>query len=263
MTTNRRPDANIEACLEAGKISFAKIPEPKRSEVIAELGGKQDCEAFFSQRQILHSDKGFETLEQGVDARLRRHGTLEGIATLKSAALNWATRKNFPPSDGWIALEQVRTVLRSTPPTPLPEDFVVPLGYEVPDETFHREFVQDAMAATGAAIVLTGPPGRGKSTYLSALCDTLAELGIPTVRHHYFLSTTERGRDRVNSYVVEQSIEAQVKRFHPDACAPSGNLRTPLEACASHYKALGKPPSCRIWFIGHGLWKATASAGAI
>lgn len=258
LTTNRRPDVDIEACLEAGKISFAKIPAPKRSEVIAELGGEQDCEAFFSQLQILHSDKGFETLEHEVDARLRRHGTLEGIATLKNAALNWATRKNFPPPDGWIALEQIRTILRSTPPAPLPEDFVVPLGYEVPDETFHREFVQDAMAATGAAIVLTGPPGRGKSTYLSALCDTLAEMDIPTVRHHYFLSTTERGRDRVHSYVVEQSIEAQVKRFHPDACAPSGNLRTLLETCASHYKALGKPFVLVLDGLDH-VWRTNAA----
>ncbi|MHC5129235.1 ATP-binding protein [Pseudomonas inefficax] len=241
LSTNRRPDADIEACLDGGKISFAKIPEPRRSEIIAELGGEHDCEAFFSQLHIFHSDKGFDTLEQEVDARLRKHGTLEGIATLKNIALNWATQMNSPPPNGWITLEQVRTILRSTPPAPLPEDFVVPLGYEVPDETFHREFVRDAVGATGCAIVLTGPPGRGKSTYLSALCDTLAERDIPTVRHHYFLSTTERGRDRVNSYVVEQSIEAQIKRFHPDVHAPGSDLRSLLEACASHYSKLAKP----------------------
>lgn len=257
LTTNRRPDADIEACLDGGKISFTKIPEPRRSEIIAQLGGEQDCETFFSQLQICHSDKGFDTLEQEIDARLRKHGTLEGIATLKNIALNWATRKNFPPPDGWITLEQVRTILRSTPPAPLPEDFVVPPGYEVPDETFHREFVRDTVGATGRAIVLTGPPGRGKSTYLSALCDTLAEREIPTVRHHYFLSTTERGRDRVNSYVVEQSIEAQVKRFHPDVQAPAGDLRSLLEACASHYKKLAKP----FVFVLDGLdhvWRINA-----
>ena len=75
---------------------------------------------------------------------------------------------------------------------------------------FHQEFVWDTLNATGKAIVLTGPPGRGKSTYLSVLCDTFAEQSIPTVRHHYFLSTTERGRDRVNSYVVEQSLQMQI-----------------------------------------------------
>ncbi|EPG3484227.1 TPA: ATP-binding protein [Pseudomonas aeruginosa] len=45
----------------------------------------------------------------------------------------------------------------------------------------------------------------------------------------------------MNSYVVEQSIEAQVKRFHPDVQAPTGDLRSLLEACASHYKRLAKP----------------------
>lgn len=241
LTTNRRPDAAIEACLDAGRISFAKIPEPRCSEVIAELGSASDCEEFFSQLRIRHSDKGYVTLEHEVDARLRMHGTPEGIAILKNVALNWATQKNFPAPDGWITLVEVRAILRASPPAPLPEDFVVPKGYEVPDETFHKEFVLNTIGAAGKAIVLTGPPGRGKSTYLSALCDTLTERDIPTVRHHYFLSTTERGRDRVNSYVVEQSIRAQVEKFHEGVPGAAGGLRSLLEACASYYKGLGKP----------------------
>ncbi|MFJ2991236.1 ATP-binding protein [Pandoraea sp. NPDC087047] len=258
LTTNRLPDADIEACLDGDNICFAKLPDAKRFEVIAELGSEQDCEAFFSQLHILHSDKGFETLEREIDARLRKHGTPEGIAILKSVALNWATQKDSPPPDGWIALEQVRAILRSTPPAPLPEDFAVPLGYEAPDETFHREFIRDTVATVGGVIVLTGPPGRGKSTYLSALCDALAESDVPTVRHHYFLSTTERGLDRVNSYAVEQSIEAQVKRRHPEVSAPSGSLRMLLEACALHYKAQGKPFVLVLDGLDH-VWRINAA----
>ncbi|MCC3705552.1 ATP-binding protein [Rouxiella badensis] len=241
LKTNRRPDADIEACLTDGKIDLSKVPEPRRLEVIGELGDEKKCELFFKQLQIVHSDKSFESLEHEIDARLRLHGTPEGIANLKNVALNWSIQKNFPPPEGWISLEQVRTILRAIPPAPLPEDFVVPLGYEVPDETFHREFVRDTAAGAGQTIVLTGPPGRGKSTYLSAMCEVLAESGVPTVRHHYFLSTTERGRDRVNSYVVEQSIEAQVKRLHPEVDAPGSDLRGLLEACATYYKTKYKP----------------------
>ncbi|GJB04945.1 AAA family ATPase [Aeromonas caviae] len=241
LKTNRRPDAEIEACLVGGKISFAKIPEPRRTEVLSELGDERKCEAFFSQLQIVHSDKGFESLEHEIDARLRQHGTPEGITNLKNVALNWSIRKNAPPPEGWIYLDQVRTILRATPPAPLPEDFVVPLGYEVPDETFHLEFAQATVADVGQAIVLTGPPGRGKSTYLSALCEELSESEIPTLRHHYFLSTTERGRDRVHSYVVEQSLKTQVERLHPEAYAPGSDLRGLLEACAAYYKKQGKP----------------------
>ena len=258
LKTNRRPDAEIEACLFGGKIDFAKVPEPRRSALIAELGDEKKCEAFFSQLQVLHSDKGFESLEHEVDARLHRHGTAEGIANLKNVALNWAIRKNFPPPDGWISLDQVRTILRATPPAPLPEDFFVPLGYEVPDETFHGEFVRDTAAGAGRAFVLTGPPGRGKSTYLSALCDKLASLDIPTVRHHYFLSTTERGRDRVHSYVVEQSIAAQVKQFHPGVQALGGDLRGLLEACAVYYEGKGKPFVLVLDGLDH-VWRINAA----
>ncbi|MEG3081192.1 NACHT domain-containing protein [Halomonas sp. 5021] len=257
LTTNRRPDAAIEACLDAGRISFDKIPEPRRSKIIDDLGSEQEVSEFFSQLNIVHSDKGFDTLEQEVDARLRKHGTPEGIATLKNVALNWSTRKNLPLPDGWITLEQVCTILRSTPPAPLPEDFFVPSGYKVPDEMFHQEFVRDTIDAAGSTIVLTGPPGRGKSTYLSALCDTFAEKDIPTVRHHYFLSTTERGRDRVNSHVVEQSIEAQIRKFYPDIQAPTGDLRLLLEACASYYKKLAKPFVLVLDGLDH-VWRINA-----
>lgn len=257
LRTNRRPDAEVEACLVGDKIDFTKIPEPRRSEVVAELGDEKTCQTFFGQLRIVHSDKGFESLEHEVDARLRLHGTPEGIANLKNVALNWAIRKNFPPPDGWISLEQVRTILRAAPPAPLPEDFFVPLGYEVPDDTFHSDFVRDVVAGAGKALVLTGPPGRGKSTYLSALCDELADLSIPTVRHHYFLSTTERGRDRVHSYVVEQSIEAQVKSSHPDVHAPGGDLRGLLEACAAHYKERGKPFVLVLDGLDH-VWRINA-----
>jgi NACHT domain len=257
LKTNRRPDAEIEACLEGGKIAFAKVPEPMHSALIAELGSGPDCEEFFGQLQIRHSDKGFVTLEQEVDARLRPHGTLEGIAVLKNRALNWATQKKLPLPDGWITLAEVRAILQATPPAPLPEDFAVPKGYEVPDAGFHQTFVTETLAAAGKALVLTGPPGRGKSTYLSALCDTLADRGVPTVRHHYFLSTTERGRDRVHSHVVEESIRSQIERFHRDVPNAGGGLRARLEACAAHYKTLNKPFVLILDGLDH-VWRTNA-----
>lgn len=61
----------------------------------------------------------------------------------------------------------------------------------------------------------------------------------------------------MNSYVVEQSIDAQIKRFHPDVQAPAGDLRSLLEACASHYKKQAKP----FVFVLDGLdhvWRINA-----
>lgn len=257
LLTNRRPDAEIEACLAGGKIDFAKVANPRRAALIAELGGDKNCEDFLGRLLIMHSDKGYETLEHEVDARLRAHGTPEGIAVLKNVALNWAVQKNSPPPYGWITLPDLRAILQATPPAPLPEDFAVPSGYEVPDADFHDAFVDDTLRSAGKAIVLTGPPGRGKSTYLSALCDTLADKDIPTVRHHYFLSTTERGRDRIHSYIVEESIRSQIERFHPDAPRPTGGLRALLEATAAHYKALEKPFVLILDGLDH-VWRINA-----
>jgi len=257
LLTNRQPDAEIEACLAGGKLDFAKVPDPRREALIAALGGEKDCDEFFGRLQIAHSDKGYETLEHDVDARLRAHGTPEGIAVLKSVALNWATQKNSPPPSGWITLPNLRAILQATPPAPLPEDFAVPKGYEVPDAHFHAAFIEDVLHSIGKAIVLTGPPGRGKSTYLSALCDTLADKDIPTVRHHYFLSTTERGRDRVHSYVVEESIRSQIERFHPGVIRPHGGLRALLEATAAHYKALDMPFVLVLDGLDH-VWRINA-----
>ncbi|WP_257217533.1 ATP-binding protein [Pseudomonas syringae] len=257
LLTNRRPDAEIEACLVGGKIDFSKVANPRRAALITELGSDKNCKEFLGQLLIMHSDKGYETLEHEIDARLRAHGTPEGIAVLKNVALNWAVQKNSPPPSGWITLPDLRAILQATPPAPLPEDFAVPKGYEVPDAGFHAAFVDDTLHSAGKAIVLTGPPGRGKSTYLSALCDTLADKDIPTVRHHYFLSTTERGRDRIHSYIVEDSIRSQIERFHPDAPRPAGGLRALLEATAAHYKVLGKPFVLILDGLDH-VWRINA-----
>ena len=257
LLTNRQPDSAIEACLEGGKISFSKVPEAARTRLSSELGNAKDCEHFLSQLCIRHSDKGYSQLEHEVDARLRSHGVAEGIATLKNQALNWATLKSCPPPDGWITLGNVRSILQATPPAPLPEDFVVPKEYEVPDTSFHAKFVKDVLDAPKQPIVLTGPPGRGKSTYLSAFCDELVTQDIPHVRHHYFLSTTERGRDRLHSYVVEQSIKAQIEQFHKDVHNPGGSLRSLLETCATHYKAQGKPFILILDGLDH-VWRTNA-----
>lgn len=53
-----------------------------------ELGGVEECKLFFRQLCIRHSHKGYLALEHEIDARLRLHGTPEGIANLKNVALN-------------------------------------------------------------------------------------------------------------------------------------------------------------------------------
>lgn len=257
LITNRRPDASIEACLVGSKIRFDQITECDQKKILAQIGSADACRVFFDQLTIFHSDKGYSALEHELDARLLKHGTPEGIATLKSVTLNWAIQKQYPAPDGWIRLDLVRSILQAVPPKPLPEDFAVPKGYEVPDEIFHQEFVEALVASSGKPVVLTGPPGRGKSTYLSALCDVLSEKNIPTVRHHYFLSTTERGRDRLHSHIVEQSIQAQVERLNESLSIP-GDLRATVESCAAYYQKQGIPFVLILDGLDH-VWRSNSA----
>ncbi|MGZ4869072.1 MAG: NACHT domain-containing protein [Halobacteriota archaeon] len=241
LLTNRVPDTVVEACLDGGFINYTKAPDAIRLKVESELGGIDNAKRLFAALQVKHSDKGFASIEVHVTDRLRRHGTAEGIEALKNRAVHWSIQKDQPTPGGWISLEEIRATLRAMAPEPLPENFVVPAGYRVPDTSFHNMFVATIEEVPQQPIVLTGPPGRGKSTYLSKVCDVLQKKQIPFVRHHYYLSTTDRSHDRLTSFAVEESLLAQVRSFHGDIAIGDRGLAPVLSACASHYKALGKP----------------------
>lgn len=241
LLTNRVPDAAVEACLDGGFIDYTKAPADVRLKIEGELGGAENAKRLFAILQIKHSDKGFANIEVHVTDRLRRYGTAEGIEALKNRAIYWSIQKDQPTLGGWISLEEVRATLRATAPTPLPENFAVPVGYRVPDIVFHNAFVAAIEAVPRQPIVLSGPPGRGKSTYLSKVCDVLQKRQIPFVRHHYYLSATDRSIDRLTSFAVEESLLAQVRSFHGDVAIGEEGLAPALRTCAAHYKSLEKP----------------------
>ncbi|MFH0134022.1 NACHT domain-containing protein [Variovorax sp. VaC1] len=242
LLTNRVPDLVMETCLtDDNLINYTRAPEDVRLKIEETLDGAANAKRLFKALVIRHSDKGFSSIEAHVTQRLRRHATAEGIEALKYRAVHWAIEKNQPAPEGWITLEILKTTLRAVAPEPLPENFFIPPGYRVPDTAFHLGFVTAIEARPKQPIVLTGPPGRGKSTYLSRVCELLQKKGIPFVRHHYYLSATDRTFDRHTSFVVEESLQSQVKTFHSDVVTGDQSLRSVLASCASHYKSKGKP----------------------
>jgi len=242
LVTNRVPDLAVENCLSGGNfIEYTRASEDVRTRVEQELEGAKNAQRFFKALEVEHSDKGFVSIESHVTARLRRYGTDEGVATLKNRAVHWSIEKNQPAPDGWITLDLLRVTLRVVPPEPLPENFAIPPGYRVPDHAFYRLFVASIEVSPTRPIVLTGPPGRGKSTFLSKVCEFLQKKGLPFVRHHYYLSASDRTFDRHSSFVVQESLLAQIKDFHSEVDVQDRALPTALAACAAHYKALGKP----------------------
>lgn len=242
LLTNRVPDLAIEACLAGSAfIDYTLAPAEIQTKVEQNLGGAANAVRLFQALEVRHSDKGFSSMETHVTQRLRRHSTVEGIETLKNRAVHWSIEKNQPAPDGWITFEVLQATMNVIAPEPLPEDFVIPLGYRVPDTEFHTRFMTALKATPKQPVVLTGPPGRGKSTYLSKVCELLQKGDIPFVRHHYYLSATDRTRDRYTSFAVQESLLAQVNEFHGDVVIPDRALAPVLMACAAHYSGQGKP----------------------
>lgn len=242
LLTNRVPDLAMEACLNHGLfIDYALATPDVQAQVENELGGAENARRFFHSLEVTHSDKSFASMEAHVTQRLRRRASAEGVALLKYRAIHWSIEKNQPAPDGWITFDLLQSTLRVSPPEPLPENFVIPPDYRVPDENFFGSFLAAIEAAPRQPLVLTGPPGRGKSTFLSQVCERLQGLGIPLIRHHYYLSATDRTLDRHTSFVVEESLLAQIRNVHGQIAIPDRNLTAALAACADYYQAQGKP----------------------
>lgn len=211
LVTNRTPDREIEEALEGNYLNYDKAPLLVQSRLIEQLGTVVAASSFLNKLYINHSQHGFLALEANIGSRLSGMGFESGgIERLLRKAPDWANFKQDPPPEGWITLDIVRGELSIARPAPIPQDFVVPQGYEPPNLKFHEKLVEDICTSSGGIITLVGPPGRGKSTYISFLCDELAEGNIPVARHHYFLSMDDRTGDRLSPVRVARSLLSQI-----------------------------------------------------
>ena len=258
LITNREPDREISRCLTDGFIDYALVPAVKRAELDKQLNGSAEASAFLASFKIQHSDRSYESLDWNIRAALRRLGYEDGgIERIFNRAHDWSIIKARPEPDGWISLEILRSVLSDVRPNPILEDFVVPLGYAPNDELFHQKLFSAVKSSDGGVFSLVGPPGQGKSTYLSYLCNALEEAQIPVIRHHYFLSMHDKSVDRLTPSVVAESLLSQISRFHAGAGAPtqrSEHLAEALRVCAEYYKTKMKPFVVIIDGLDH-VWR--------
>jgi hypothetical protein len=99
--------------------------------------------------------------------------------------------------------------------------------------------------------VLTGPPGRGKSTYLSYFVSELDNISVPYIRHHYYLSG-DKTEDRFSHRAVQDDLKHQINLFH------GGNdkgLSIQLNECAEKYKIEKKPFVVLLDGLDH-VWRS-------
>jgi len=97
--------------------------------------------------------------------------------------------------------------------------------------------------------VLWGPPGRGKSTYLSHCFDQFEAAKQICIRHHYFLSLQDRGHARFFLHEIEESLIRQLEDRMPGLQAGPRDLDHWLDAAAQYAGARG----CRLIVMLDGL----------
>lgn len=244
LVTNKIPDGEIETCLRDGKLHYDSIELETRIKIIEQLGSENLARTLFTTLQIQHSEGGYKSIFRTVRSELERHSDDDGINRLLIRAKEWAIFQNQPSNGGWIYLHNIRDILSLKRPEPIPESFSIPDNYCLPDEAFHKAIQNQIISSSGEVITLTGDPGRGKSTYLSYLCQALEEMEVPTIRHHYFLSVDDQTYDRFSPRIVSESLLSQINSNHRDVEVSSSNsedLRTALEQCATYYKEQNKP----------------------
>jgi len=141
----------------------------------------------------------------------------------------------------------------------------VPADYVLPSETFHREILGLLESLREGCVVVHAGPAVGKSTYSSHLFHELEKMGVPVVRHHYFLSIGDRSLGRLQHERAAESLMHDLAESHAAALdeLASGNpqpadLGKWLETCGRHYAAQGK----RLIVIVDGLdhvWRESRS----
>ena len=115
----------------------------------------------------------------------------------------------------------------------------MPASYRVPDDSFDRTFMANLVGSDGIT-VLWGPPGRGKSTYLSHCVARVDRAQAVPVRHHYFLSLQDRSEGRFHYHAIARSFEHQIRTAIPDLPDQSPpELGATIKHVATHLEGRG------------------------
>ncbi|MGA3298240.1 MAG: hypothetical protein ABSD41_12430, partial [Candidatus Bathyarchaeia archaeon] len=244
LVSNRKPADEIKTTLGPDcRADFNKIDNKTRVEIVSQLGSEKAARDFFAIFQFELDRAGLEIYEETLKIKFQRlGGTNEGWLSLKDKVRFWVRNKHKPSPDGAITISAVRSAALWNSPRLLPEYFEVPSDYVMPSQSFHDDFLKELLSLGKGCLVLTGSPGLGKSTYLSYIYNELTRKEIPVIRHHYFLSTSDRTEGRLDHRRIAGSIISDLRGKFPEALERIGN-RNPnpdelglwIEASGEHF----------------------------
>ena len=214
LKTDRVPSPSFAKTLNGSRVAYKLLSTRTKKIVDKQLGSSDAAAHFFGCFDFIHSQPRVDDLEDMLWSRVASDTDRGGWCIFREQVRRWSTRKRQPSPDGkikYIHLRQAFSIERSRP---LPQDFQVPLSYTVPDDRFADHFLQEIIDSDGIT-VLWGPPGRGKSTYLSQCVADIEEKAALCIRHHYFLNVRNGSEGRFHYYAITRSLVHQIKASLP------------------------------------------------
>lgn len=240
LKTDRVPDLDFAKCLKESLVMYERLTSKMKEIVNDQIGSEEMAVAFFGMFEFKHSLQRLDDYEKSLRSMLEYDTDRNGWAYFRQEVRHWAMRKNAPPLDGKIRHFHLLHVFAPDRAESLRQDFLVPLNYKVPDNTFHQEFINEA-ANTDGVVVLWGPPGRGKSTYLShCVSELVKRTDVLCIRHHYFLGLNEIGEGRFSYFAIERSLIQQLIDLGITCINQREGLANSLSAAASELSLNGR-----------------------
>ena len=225
LKTDRIPDDSFASCLNDGRVEFDRLPEEARETIVDQLGSSETAQAFFDSFEFIHSMPVLDDFEEQLWSRISSDTDEGGWYRFQRQVQRWATRRSEPKPDGKIRYIHLKQAFAVEHPKPLPQGFAVPEDYHVPDDEFDEEFQKEAIGSAGLT-VLWGPPGQGKSTYLSHFAARIDPKDAVCIRHHYFLSLDDGSESRFNYWAIYQSFKYQLEEAIPGIQTPHQSSRS-------------------------------------
>lgn len=273
VVSNRRTAPDLKASLnERSHVDFDRIAASDiKTEIVRQLGDEAAARAFFDGFRFELEHPSYEALAEGLLRRLKvLGGDVDGWNNLQVELRGWVRHRELPPPNGDITLLEIRRAVRWYSLQSLPQEFVIPPDYVLPDLEFHRHLREELLTLDGECRVLTASPGAGKSTYCSALYEELHKSGIPVVRHHYFLSLSDpraiySAFERLDHRRAAESLMHDLIWEHGEALSDSENrnpnpqdLRLWLTECGEYYARQGKKLIVILDGLDH-IWREAGS----
>ena len=262
LVTNRIPSALFDESLENARVSIDKVPKDIRDRVVDACGGIERAQEFFREFEFLGERPDLDRYEYELRDNLVPSDTSSsGWLLLREFVRDCAIHKDYPDSNGEIRRKHLVRIITKSRPQPISQDFLIPQGYQVPSMRLDERVRGRITTSETPITILWAAPGRGKSTYLSHLVQSLQHEGEVVLRHHYFLSSDGPGVNRISYADVAASIMDQLADRHPDIALKANkkveNLHADLSAAAAILAEKGR----RLFLVIDGLdhvWRDTS-----